>query len=76
MPEVARLVDAWCERRCLRALREVLAGMPVESGLTDEWERVREALIAVRELAAHELTQDELVTVQRLIADVDALLAR
>lgn len=76
MPEVARLVDAWCERRCLRALREMLAGMPVASGLTDEWEQVREALVAVRAFAAYELMPDELATLERLIADVDALLAR
>jgi hypothetical protein len=33
---VEALVDAWCERRSLRALREILSGWPLSAGLTDD----------------------------------------
>ena len=31
------LVDQWCERRCLTALKYILQGWPLSSGLTDDW---------------------------------------
>jgi hypothetical protein len=34
---IQRLVGAWCDRRCLRALRHILAGYPVPSPFTDGW---------------------------------------
>lgn len=75
MREVSVLVDAWCERRCLRALREMLGGLPVVPGTSDEWPDVLEALKAVRDFAAHELTAQERATVERLIGEVGALVA-
>jgi hypothetical protein len=76
MREVAQLVDAWCERRCLRALREMLGGMPIDEQGVDEWADVRDALVAVRAYAAHELTEDELASVERLIGEAGALVLR
>lgn len=76
MRQVSLLVDAWCERRALRALREMLGGLPVEEGPADEWPDVRAALLAVREHASHELQGDERETLDRLIAEVDAIVRR
>ena len=72
--DVAKLVDAWCERRCLRALREMLVAWPMASGLTDDWGRLDEALKAVRAFASAELTESEKETVERAIAHLDELL--
>ena len=43
----ALLVDQWCEHRNLQALRAVLEGWP-NFGLTEGYERLRAALLAVR----------------------------
>jgi hypothetical protein len=72
--DVAALVDAWCERRCLRALREILVAWPMVSRLTDDWGRLDEALRAVRAFAPSELTDSEKETVERVIAHLDDLL--
>ena len=71
---MAALVDAWCERRCLRALREVLAGWPLTIGLTDDWGQLREALAGPRAFADAELVEDERVAVGRAIAGIDRLM--
>jgi hypothetical protein len=65
------LVDAWCERRCLGALRQVLDGYPLTSPLTDGWGALGDALKAVRAFASDELIADEPAEVERLIAAVD-----
>jgi len=50
------LVDAWCELRCLGALRQVLLdGYPLTSPLTDGWGALGDALKAVRAFASDEL---------------------
>lgn len=73
MRDISLLVDSWCERRALRALREMLGGLPVVPGTSDEWPDVRDALKAVRDFASHELTAEERATIERLIGEVDAL---
>jgi hypothetical protein len=49
---VGTLVDAWCDGRGLRALREVLAGYPLTSARTDGWAELLQALEGVRRLPA------------------------
>ena len=74
--DVAELVEAWCDRRAFRALREILAGYPLTSGLTDDWGQLLKALEAVRGLAAVELINDEPERVDRLISEVSAIVYR
>ena len=73
---MTELVNAWCDRRCLRALRHALQGWPLTSGLTDDWGQLRDGLKDVRAFAKDELTSAELATIQSLIAGIDDLLAR
>ena len=65
--EAKRLVDAWCDRRCLRALRDMLRGWPLTSGLTDGWAAFLDALKKVRAFARDELTPSESEAVDDLI---------
>jgi hypothetical protein len=65
------LVESWCDRRCLRALREILGGYPLASPLTDGWGQLGDALRGVRAFAREELTTDEAQEVERLIAEID-----
>ena len=56
---IESLVNAWCDRRCLVALKFILQGWPLSSGLTDDWGQLLDSLQNVRSFAAHELTADE-----------------
>ena len=71
-----RLVEAWCDRRCLRALRDVLAGYPLPSPHTDGWGALYEALRRVRASDRDELTDAEVELVDDLIAAVAERLFR
>ena len=73
---VDRLVGGWCDRRCLRALRAILAGWPLSSGLTDDWGNLLDALEKVRAFARDELTKNEARAVEDLIHDVQQVLNR
>ena len=72
--EIAALVDRWCDRRDLRALRLILDGWPRVSGLTDEWGRLMEALRSLR--ADRQLPEDELATIERVLVDVERIVYR
>ena len=56
---VNKLVDAWCERRNIMALKSLLAGWPLVSGLTDDWAGLLNALKDVRDYRSKELTVEE-----------------
>ena len=71
-----RLVEAWCDRRCLRALRAILRGYPLTSPLTDGWAELLTALQDVRAFARSELTEAERTTVDDCIRVVEAALHR
>jgi hypothetical protein len=73
---VSRLVDAWCDRHALTALREILHGWPLSGGLTDDWAALAEALKGVRAFALTDLTDSELDELEKLIAAVDQLVFR
>ena len=68
---VRDLVGAWCDRRCLKALRAVLAGYPLSSPFTDGWGDLLKALQDVRAFAQDELTEAERGTVDECIRMVE-----
>jgi len=70
------LVDAWCDRRCLVALRHILQGYPLGSPLGDGWGQLLIALQDVRASARGELTEAERATVDDCIRAVDDALHR
>src|SRR5262249_34762073 len=61
------LIDAWCIRRCLKALSRVLPAYTAYDGLSDGWNALYDALRNVRAFAQDELTAAELETVSVLI---------
>jgi len=73
LESVAALVDSWCERRCLSALRFILQGYPLSSGLTDDWGNLLKALENVRAFARDELTEEETKAVGELIVFVSRI---
>lgn len=70
------LINAWCDRRNLKALRFILNSWPFVSGLTDEWEALSESLKSIRSFCKKEITEDELDIVNTLSAEVDKLLSK
>jgi hypothetical protein len=70
------LVDAWCDRRCLGALRFILQAYPMPSGLTDSWGELEIALANVRAFARNELTDPELQTVEEAIRTIRKAMGR
>ena len=73
---VEALLNLWCERRSLRALRWALQGWPLSAGLTDEWASLLLALQNVRVFAREELTATELRSVDELVSDVQQIVYR
>jgi hypothetical protein len=74
--DIDGLVNAWCDRRSLRALREILAGWPLVSGLTDDWGRLLKALERVRAFGRDDLTDEEAVSLDDVIHDVQRVIDR
>ena len=62
------LIDAWCARRCLKALSRILPAYLGFAGLTDSWGELCDALRELRPFARDELTGAEMETVGRLLA--------
>jgi hypothetical protein len=73
---IQKLVEAWCDRRCLGALRGILPGYPLSSSLTDGWGDLLIALQNVRSFARNELTSDEQETLEDCIRAVDSVVHR
>lgn len=71
-----RLVEAWCDRRCLTALRLVLRGYPLTSPFTDGWGELLIALQDVRALARNEITEGELASVDDCVRAVEQAMRR
>jgi hypothetical protein len=71
-----KLVRAWCNRRCLEALNQVLPAYLAFNGLTDAWSRLYDALRNVRTSAQYELTEEELEMVSDLISLSSRVLVR
>ena len=71
---VGALVDAWCDRRCLSALRSILPGYPLSSPLTDGWAELLKALEDVRAFARNEITEEENQTVNQLLGSINQVI--
>ena len=74
--EVEGLVAAWCDRRALRALRAILSGWPLTSGLTDDCGDLLTALERVRAFARDDLSEQEMRTVEKAIHEVQMVIER
>jgi hypothetical protein len=72
--EVSGLIDAWCDRRELRALARLLPAWLANNGLTDAWCDVLEALSAIR--ADDRLRYDEAFVIESSIAAVERMVYR
>ena len=70
------LVDSWCERRCLSALRFILQGYPLSSGLTDDWANLLKALEDVRAFSREDITDGDSKTLGDLIVFVQRVVYR
>ncbi len=70
------LLNAWCDRRCFRALRFILQGWPMPMGLTDDVNNLLTALKHVRSMARDELTEKELYQVDAIVIQVEKALNR
>lgn len=68
------LVDGWCERRNLKALRYILAAWPSSLALTDDWEDLCEALRNVLALAHRDLSAAEINAAEEAIVAIDTAL--
>ena len=73
---IQKLVEAWCDRHCLGALRRILPGYPLTSPLTDGWGELLIALQNVRAFARNELTADEQEMLEECIRAVDSAIHR
>jgi hypothetical protein len=71
-----KLIDNWCDRRCLKALSVVLPHSLAFSGLTDSWGDLCAALKIVRSVHRNDLTPDEIEVVSDLIATAEYALDR
>ena len=67
---VADLIDAWCGRRALKALRIVLPAWP-HNGLTDGVADLADALRGVRARAKSDLSSDELLRLSTALGQYD-----
>ena len=73
---VGALVDGWCERRNLRALRIILPAYPMPDGLSEDWYRLRDALVFVRAECRDALSAIERDQLEHVISLVDTALVR
>ncbi len=73
---IQKLVEGWCDRRCLKALRAILRGYPLSSPFTDGWGDLLIALQDVRAFARSELTEAEHAAVDECIRAVERVLQR
>jgi hypothetical protein len=76
LESVRVLVDGWCDRRCLSALRFILRGFPLSSPLNDGWAELLESLEDVRAFAKGEITEEENRTVNQLIGSISRIAYR
>ena len=73
---IQTLVEGWCDRRCLKALRAILHGYPLSSPFTDGWGELLTALQDVRAFARDELTDAERPILDDCIKGVERVVYR
>jgi hypothetical protein len=71
-----KLVEIWCDRRALQALRCILRGYPLANRLTDGWAELMTALKDVRAFAREEITQEEAKSVDECIRVIERMVYR
>ena len=71
---IARLVDAWCERRELGALATLLPSYVSNNGLTDGWAELLDALRTLR--GSRRLPSEEHAEIERLVVLVERMVYR
>lgn len=71
-----KLVEGWCDRRALQALRCILRGYPLSSRLTDGWAELMTALKDVRAFAREEITPEELQSVDECVRVIERAVYR
>lgn len=69
--KVDKLIDVWCERRCLQPLTYLLRGYPFVDKVKEEWEILQESLQEIKGFCSHELTPDERKLITELIDLID-----
>jgi hypothetical protein len=74
LADVSGLIDAWCDRRELRALARLLPAWLANDGLTDGWAGVLDALRTI--CADGSLPGDEAIVVDRCIVAVETAVYR
>ena len=57
--KLERLIDEWCERRCLKPLFYILRDYPLCSELVHGWVVLLESLLDIKNCCNHELTLQE-----------------
>ncbi len=70
LPKLNRLIDIWCERRCLKPLCYILRDYPLYMELTEEWKSILASLKEIKELCCHELAVEE----RRILAELIKIL--
>jgi hypothetical protein len=63
VPGLRDLIEAWCDRRCLNALKYVLPAYLSFNGRIDGWSMLCAAVRNARTFAHEELTEGELETI-------------
>lgn len=66
-PKLEKLIDQWCERRCLKPLFYILRDYPLCGELVNGWGVLLESLLEIKGLFGHELTLAERELLHELI---------
>ena len=72
--DVETLVNAWCDRRELHALKEVLCGWPLAGGLTDDWGMLARSLQSISGICS--LPENERQSAKQLYVEIDSMIRR
>lgn len=68
LPKLNRLIDIWCERRCLKPLCYILRDYPLYMELTEEWKSILYSLKDIKGICCHELAVEERKILSELIS--------
>jgi len=73
LPKLNRLIDVWCERRCLKPLCYILRDYPLYMELTEEWKSILESLKEIKGICCHELAVEERKILSELIKTIQEI---
>ena len=68
------LIDGWCDRRAVNALRLMLPGYHSANGLADGCHQLYDALRDVRAMCKGELNNDDREKLNQAIVDIESIL--